>query len=235
MASASSFPKTAPTTFSSARARCTRSLHGDRAVARVSGLDRRGRREGEIVEVLIRANREVVGRLHEERGVHFIVAENRRINQDFLVPSDGVGNAKVGEIVVAEIVEQPTGNREAVARVTEVLGNATDPGIEIEIALRKHALPFEFGKEAARQAKRLPAEVRPADRKESRRPDGPAPGHDRRRDREGLRRRGLLREERAATTGCWWRSRTSRITCARATPSTRRRASAARRFISRVA
>ena len=140
-------------------------LHGDRAVARVSGLDRRGRREGEIVEVLTHANREVVGRLYEERGVHFIVAENRRINQDFLVPSDAVGNAKVGEIVVAEIVEQPTGNREAVARVTEVLGSATDPGIEIEIALRKHALPFEFGKEAARQAKRLPAEVRPADRK----------------------------------------------------------------------
>ena len=49
--------------------------------------------------------------------------------------------------------------------MTEVLGNATDPGIEIEIALRKHALPFEFGKEAVRQAKRLPAEVRPADLK----------------------------------------------------------------------
>ena len=54
------------------------------------------------------ANREVVGRLHEERGVYFIVAENRRINQDFLVPPDGIGKAKVGEIVVAEIVEQPT-------------------------------------------------------------------------------------------------------------------------------
>ena len=140
-------------------------LHGDRAVARVSGVDRRGRREGEIVEVLVRANREVVGRLHEERGVHFIVAENRRINQDFLVPADGVGRAKVGEIVVAEIVTQPTGNAEAVARVTEVLGSATDPGIEIEIALRKHSLPFEFGKEVQRQAKRLPTEVRPADHK----------------------------------------------------------------------
>jgi len=140
-------------------------LHGDRAVARVSGVDRRGRREGEIVEVLTRANREIVGRLHEERGVYFIVAENRRINQDFLVPPDGVGKAKVGEIVVAEVIEQPTGKNEAAARVTEVLGNATDPGIEIEIALRKHALPFEFGKEVVRQAQRLPAEVRPADRK----------------------------------------------------------------------
>jgi ribonuclease R len=140
-------------------------LHGDRAVARVSGFDRRGRREGEIVEVLARGNREIVGRLHEERGVHFIVAENRRISQDFLVPPDGVGTAQVGDIVVAEIVEQPTAGNEAVARVTEVLGSATDPGIEIEIALRKHALPFEFGKEAVRQAKRLPTEVRDADRR----------------------------------------------------------------------
>ena len=140
-------------------------LHGDRAVVRMSGLDRRGRREGEIVEVLERANREIVGRLHAERGVHFIVAENRRINQDFLVPTDGIGGAKVGEVVVAEIVEQPSVDREAVARVTEILGSATDPGIEIEIALRKHALPFEFSKEAERQAKRLPNEVRPADRK----------------------------------------------------------------------
>ncbi len=140
-------------------------LHGDRAVVRRSGTDRRGRPEGEIVEILSRANREVVGRLFEERGIHFIVAENRRINQDFLVPPGDTGGAKVGEVVVAEIVEQPLANREAVARVKEILGSATDPGIEIEIALRKHALPFEFSKEAQRQAKQLPAEVRPADRK----------------------------------------------------------------------
>ena len=111
-------------------------------------------------------NAEVVGRLHEERGTYFIVAENRRISQDFLVPPGGIGNATVGQIVVAEILEQPAHNREPVARVKEVLGSATDPGIEIEIALRKHALPFEFSKEAVRQAKRLPAEVRPADRKD---------------------------------------------------------------------
>ena len=76
------------------------------------------------------------------------------------MPADGVGTAKIGEIVVAEIVEQPSEHREAVARVKEVLGSATDPGIEIEIALRKHSLPFEFSKEAQRQAKRLPTDVR---------------------------------------------------------------------------
>ena len=61
---------------------------------------------------------------------------------------------------------QPAANREAIVRIKEVLGSATDSGIEIEIALRKHALPYEFSAEAQRQAKRLPTEVRPADRKD---------------------------------------------------------------------
>src|SRR4029077_18164640 len=139
-------------------------LHGDRAALRKTGTDRRGRPEGEIVEVLERANREIVGRLYEERGIWFVVAENRRINQDLLIPTADLGGAKSGQVVVAEIVEQPAANREAIARVKEVLGSAKDSGIEIEIALRKHALPFLFSPEAERQAKRLPPDVRPADR-----------------------------------------------------------------------
>ena len=141
-------------------------LHGDRAAVRETGIDRRGRREGEIVEVLERRTHEVVGRLHEERGVWFIVAENRRLSQDLLVPENERNGARSGQVVVAEIIEQPSADREAIARVKEVLGGVTDPGMEIEIALRKHALPFEFSKEAERQAKRLPADVRPADRKD---------------------------------------------------------------------
>jgi len=140
-------------------------LHGDRATAKRVGVDRRGRPEGAIVDVLVRANREVVGRLHEERGVWFVEAENRRINQDILIPPDERGGAKPGQVVVVEIVEQPTEHREAIARVKQVLGSATDPGIEIEIALRKHDLPFEFSKAAVAQARRLPDEVRATDRK----------------------------------------------------------------------
>jgi ribonuclease R len=143
-------------------------LHGDRVTARQTGLDRRGRPEGEIIDVLEHVNKFVVGRLHEERGVWFVVAENRRINQDLLIPTDQRGNAQAGQVVVAEILTQPGPDREAIARVHEVLGGATDPGMEIEIALRKHALPFEFPKEALRQAEQLPDEVRPADRKNRR-------------------------------------------------------------------
>jgi ribonuclease R len=140
-------------------------LHGDRATAKRVGVDRRGRPEGAIVDVLVHANRDVVGRLHEERGIWFVEAENRRINQDLMIPADQLHGAKPGQVVVVEILEQPSEHREAIARVKEILGSATDPGIEIEIALRKHDLPFEFSAAAQRQAKRLPDEVRAADRK----------------------------------------------------------------------
>jgi ribonuclease R len=140
-------------------------LHGDRVTAKRVGFDRRGRPEGEIVDVLERANREIVGRIHEERGIWFVEAENRRINQDLLLGAGDRGGAQPGQVVVVEIVEQPSAHGEAVVRVKEVLGSATDPGIEIEIALRKHDLPFEWNPAAKRQALRLPAEVRPADRK----------------------------------------------------------------------
>ena len=141
-------------------------LHGDRVTARRIGTDRRGRPEGEIVDVLERANRTIVGRFYEERGIAFVVAENRRINQDLLVPPGERGNAKSGDVVVVEIVEQPSPQREAIVRVIEVLGSYTDPGMEIEIALRKHDLPHEFSVAAQRQADRLPKEVRAGDRKE---------------------------------------------------------------------
>jgi ribonuclease R len=140
-----------------------KALHGDRATARRVGVDRRGRPEGEIVDVLERANRTIVGRLYEERGIAFVVAENRRINQDLLVPAEDRGAAKSGDVVVVEIVEQPSPTREAIARVVEVLGSYTDPGMEIEIALRKHDLPHEFSAAAQRQARRLPKDVRSAE------------------------------------------------------------------------
>lgn len=119
-------------------------LHGDRVMVRQSGVDRRGRPEAKIVEILERANARVVGRLHSERGVLYVVAENRRISQDLLVPPDGAGGAKPGQVVMAEIVEQPAKHAQPIARVVEVLGNYADPGMEIEIALRKHDLPHVF-------------------------------------------------------------------------------------------
>jgi ribonuclease R len=134
-------------------------LHGDLVLARVTGVDRRGRLEAGIVEVLERANKKVVGRLFIEHGVAFVIAENKRISQDILVMPESLEGATVGQVVVAEIVEQPTRNAEPIGRIVEVLGNYADPGMEIEIALRKHDLPHEWPRPAIEQAKKLPKTV----------------------------------------------------------------------------
>jgi ribonuclease R len=142
-----------------------KALHGDRATVRLIGVDKRGRPEGAIVDVVERGNREIVGRVYEERGIWYLVAENKRISQDILIPPDMRGKAKPGQVVVAELVEQPSVHREAMARIVQILGNYTDPGMEIEIALRKHDLPYEFSTAAKRQAARFPHDVQNADRK----------------------------------------------------------------------
>jgi ribonuclease R len=141
-------------------------LHGDRVMVRVTGTDRRGRNEGCIAEVIERAVHHVVGRIYQERGVWFVVAEDRRINQDILIEQGGNGDARHGQVVMAEILQQPDSHRQSIGRVVEVLGDYADPGMEIEIALRKHALPYQFSAEATAQAKKTPDKVRKIDLKD---------------------------------------------------------------------
>ena len=140
-------------------------LHGDVVLARVIGVDRRGRLEGAIVEVLERAASKVVGRLFIEGGVAFVIAENKRINQDIIIKPDQLMGAKAGQVVTAQIVEYPTKHSEPIGHVIEILGDYADPGMEIEIALRKHDLPHEFPKQALDAARRLPKTVEAKDLK----------------------------------------------------------------------
>jgi ribonuclease R len=135
-------------------------LHGDRAVVRESGGEKRGRREGVIVEVLERAHLRVVGRLHEEHGICFVVAEDRRISQDVLIPSEGLAGARAGQVVVAEIIQQPNRHVKPLGRIVEILGAYADPGMEVEIALRKHELPYIFPEAVQALAAALPKCVR---------------------------------------------------------------------------
>lgn len=134
-------------------------LHGDRVMARISGMDRRGRPEGKIAEILERAKTRHVGRLQNRHGVYFVVAEDKRISQEFMVPPDQTGNAKAGQVVTVDLIEQPARHSQPVARVVEVLGAYGDPGMEIAIALRKHSLPHEFPPEVEKLAARYAPEV----------------------------------------------------------------------------
>lgn len=130
-------------------------LNGDVVMVRQAGVDRRGRPEAKIVEVLERANNKVVGRLYEEHGIQFVVAENRRISQDILVAAGGAGGAQTGQVVILEIIKHPDKHAQPIGRIVQVLGNYADPGMEIEIALRKHDLPYEFPNDVQKQAKAI--------------------------------------------------------------------------------
>jgi ribonuclease R len=134
-------------------------MHGDRVAVRVTGNDHRGRPVGTLVEVLERAKRRIVGRVHDERGVLVLVPEDRRIARDILLPPGEAAKAKSGEIVTVELVEPPNASAQPVGRVTEVLGHHADPGMEIEIALRKFDLPHRFSKAAMAAARSLPDTV----------------------------------------------------------------------------
>jgi len=137
-------------------------LHGDRVQARIIGTDRRGRPEGTIVEVVARANTHVIGRLLNENGVWVIAPEDQRIGQDIML-SGSPGNAKTGQVVSVELTEQPSRFSQPVGKIVEVLGDIDDPGMEIEIAVRKYGVPHEFSEEAKKAAAKLPSEVRAID------------------------------------------------------------------------
>jgi ribonuclease R len=137
-------------------------LHGDRVLAKIVGVDRRGRPEGTIVEVVTRANTHIIGRLLNENGAWIVAPEDKRIAQDILVEGS-IGKAKSGQIVSVELTEQPMRFKQPVGKIVEVLGSLDDPGMEIEIAVRKFGVPHIFSDAALKQANKLPDHVRDAD------------------------------------------------------------------------
>ncbi|QDQ86819.1 ribonuclease R [Alcaligenaceae bacterium SJ-26] len=139
-------------------------LHGDRVLVKPTG-EYRGKPEATIVEVLERRTARLVGRFLDERGVHIVVPEDQRIKHDILIPPDEIGDAEHGQVVTVEITGQPTRHSQPLGRVIEVLGEVDDPGMEIEIAVRKFDVPVEFSEAAQRQAGKLPEEVRASDLK----------------------------------------------------------------------
>ena len=148
-----------------------RLFNGDRAIVRIAGLDRKGRREGALVEVLERANPFIVGRLFVEGGVGFVVADNKRISNDILVPAENMGTARHGQIVSVEIIEQPTRNRQAIGKISEVLGEHMAAGMEIDIAMRSHGIATNWPPAVEEEIKVYTSEVPEAAKTEKGRVD----------------------------------------------------------------
>ncbi|HKW84022.1 MAG TPA: ribonuclease R, partial [Burkholderiaceae bacterium] len=141
-------------------------LHKDRVKARVVRQDRRGRPEGRVVEIIERPEQPIIGRLLHEGGIWLVAPEDKRYGQDVMIPKGATGTAKVGQVVVVQLTEPPSMYSQPVGRITEVLGEIDDPGMEIEIAVRKYEVPHRFSAETLAQTAKLPEKVRPADKKQ---------------------------------------------------------------------
>ena len=140
-------------------------LHGDQVRARVVRIDKRGRPEGRILEIVERRKRPLIGRLLLEQGVWLVAPEDKRMGQDILIPKGATAQARPGQVVAVELTEPPTLYAQPVGRITEVLGDIDDPGLEIEIAVRKYEVPHVFSPETLAQAAKLPEKLRAADLK----------------------------------------------------------------------
>ncbi|AIJ47951.1 ribonuclease R [Comamonas testosteroni TK102] len=138
-------------------------LHKDRVQVRIARHDHRGRPEGRVVEIVERPDQPIIGRFLQESGVWLVAPEDKRYGQDILIPSNATGAAKPGQVVVVKLTEAPALFGQPVGRIVEVLGEVDDPGMEIEIAVRKYGVPHIFSDACLEQAKALPEKVRPAD------------------------------------------------------------------------
>ena len=138
-------------------------LHKDRVKARIVRQDRKGRPEGKVLEILERSNQPIIGRLLQENGIWLVAPEDRRYGQDVIIPKDAIAQANAGQVVVVELTEAPALYGQPVGRIVEVLGEVDDPGMEIEIAVRKYGVPHVFSDACLQAAKALPVTVQSDD------------------------------------------------------------------------
>ncbi|MDD7805175.1 MAG: ribonuclease R [Endozoicomonas sp. (ex Botrylloides leachii)] len=137
---------------------------GDRALARESGIDRRGRKEGQVIEVIERNTTHLVGRYMEKSGTAYIEPENKRINREVVV-KPGVLVPTIGQYVLLEIIEQPTRRSPPIGMIKEILGDRTDAGMEVDVALRAHDIPHVWPDTVEKQAAKFSHQVLEKDKK----------------------------------------------------------------------
>lgn len=137
---------------------------GDTALVRARETDKRGRTEATIVEVLERAHKQLVGRFFQEGDVGYVRPDSLRITQDILVPSPAQLGARHGQMVSVTIEQHPDHKRMAIGRITEVLGDHLDPGMEIQVAVRNHGIPWEWPDDVEAEAAAIPDTVQTKDK-----------------------------------------------------------------------
>jgi ribonuclease R len=142
-------------------------LHGDTVSVRAEkSRSQRGKQEGRVLAILVRANSRIVGRLQQSRRGATLVPEELRIGTFFNVPANAVNGAVDGQQVVIEVTAWPAGSRPPEGKVIEILGWPDDPDVEVQTVIRKFDLPHEFEPETVAEAQAVPAQVSKDDLKD---------------------------------------------------------------------
>jgi len=135
-------------------------LHGDEVLVSIVGEDKRGRLEGVVVEITRRHTQKLLGRLHfDEYGLAWVQPSNHRITQDVFIPADGLNGAQEGQVVLVDIIRQPSRRSGPVGRIEKILGNYLDPGLEIESAIYAYDIPHEWPADALSELDEIPDTV----------------------------------------------------------------------------
>jgi ribonuclease R len=137
-------------------------MHGDRVVARVESIRKKGR-EGSVIRILERKTRKVVGKFMKATHYSYVIPEDERVLQEVYIPEGETKRARPNQIVVAEITRYPTERARPEGRVTSILGYPDDPEVEPHIIVHKYDLPHRFSPAALREAQSLPPAPSPQD------------------------------------------------------------------------
>jgi ribonuclease R len=129
-------------------------MHGDRVVARVESIRRKGK-EGSVIRILERKTRKVVGKFMRAKNYSYLIPEDERILQEVFIPEGETKRARPNQIVVAEITQYPTERARPEGRITHILGYPDDPEIEPQIIIHKYDLPHRFTSAALKEAQNL--------------------------------------------------------------------------------
>lgn len=121
---------------------------------------RRGKgAEGEVIEILQRANDTIVGTLEVNKGYAFLLTENRTLANDVFIPKDKLKGGKSGDKAVVKIVEWPERAKNPIGQVIDILGKAGENTAEMHAILAEYGLPYVYPASVEKAADRIPAEI----------------------------------------------------------------------------
>ena len=140
-------------------------MHMDRVRVLLKNEAKTGkRREGTVIEILERVNKEIVGTFQRERDYGFILCDNQKFSKDIYISPKNSKGVRDGDKVVAEIIDYGNDRRKPEGKIAENLGSMKAPGTDILAIVKSFNIPSEFPVKVMNQAMRVPDHVQEADR-----------------------------------------------------------------------